>query len=615
MVRCRWRLWVRSWWLPASGAEVPEQAEQLVAEIQSDLGKRAKTTPIFAIPLTEQNLERIDRFQEQERMRSARTSGLSALEPYLEPGVKFLSALYRGKIKETIMVRGVKATVGRYILLVSRDHRLLLTTAVMVIPAAGPLLDKALSSGVLGFSTAQELVDAFLTPRSRSTLERALQTFNREVPIHNPGTHMLPPAPPHPRVTLEFVLAIAKRDGFDVTYSRDSRDGRIPRDSAVVVSRFIRGRGTEQIAHYRAATSGYEQRPEHVELSFQRGYFLNRFHPSDWGFSLNGRIREGAEGSPMDDLSTRWAAFYGGHGGRELIEAQDAFQREQEEHAEQTARAMHEPMVALRARQETGEVGGIKVSRSTGRVRAPRQPREPTPAPVQTPAERLIHALRAREGSVIDRGVRVIGPNRFKSYFDALRGAWAELGGEPADLEAEMRRGEIEVLTEEAGLGSRAGRGVGGNRHATLIEYVIHPDLRLTPTRTNGSPYPAIRTAWALLRRMAPRELRPWPHLRVTPEPGRASARAHAWCTTPRGGRCTVEVAPKLEDRAFKSICGVLAHELGHAYLLQSGAEEHSERDADDAAELLFGHVIRYDADEVQTWGSGRSPRPAHLPQ
>ena len=431
----------------------------------------------------------------------------------------------------------------------------------------------------------------------------------------NPETSMLPPAPPHSCVTLELVLALAKRDGFDVTYSRDSRDGRIPRDSAVVVSRFIRGRGTEQVAHYRAATSGYEQRPEHVELSFQRGYFLNRFHPSDGGFSLNGRIREEAEGTPMDDLSTRWAAFYGDRGGRELIEAQDAFQREQEEHAEQTARAMHEPMVALRARQEAGEVGGIKVARSTGRVRAPRQPREPVPAPVQTSAERLIHALRAREGSVIDRGVRVIGPNRFKSYFDALRGAWAELGGEPADLEAEMHRGEIEVLTEEAGLGSRAGRGVGGNRHATLIEYVVHPDLRLTSARRNSSAHPAIYTAWELLRRMAPRALRPWPHLRVTPEPGRASARAHAWCVEPRGGRCTVEVAPKLEDRAFKSICGVLAHELGHAYLLQAGATEHSERDADDAAELLFGHVIRYDADEVQTWGSGQSPRPAHLPR
>jgi hypothetical protein len=56
-------------------------------------------------------------------------------------------------------------------------------------------------------------------------------------------------------------------------------------------------------------------------------------------------------------------------------------------------------------------------------------------------------------------------------------------------------------------------------------------------------------------------------------------------------------------------------HELAHAVLSQAGEEDHSEQDADDLAEELFGHRISYDKDDVQTLGKGRYPRPDWLEQ
>lgn len=238
-------------------------------------------------------------------------------------------------------------------------------------------------------------------------------------------------------------------------------------------------------------------------------------------------------------------------------------------------------------------------------------PLDVTRAAAEAAARRGVSAVARSPGQFLDQYEGAQGdPGRLDPYWQRRRDAF-------------VARHRAQLLSTDKYREGWDDRGQPTRRHLALAVWAWSPTpgrLRRwlegqgTPRR-NSSAHPAIHTAWDLLRRMTPRALRPWPHLRVTPEPGRASARAHAWCVEPHGGRCTVEVAPKLEDRAFKSICGVLAHELGHAYLLQAGAIEHSERDADDAAELLFGHVIRYDADEVQTWGSGQSPRPAHLPR
>lgn len=81
----------------------------------------------------------------------------------------------------------------------------------------------------------------------------------------------------------------------------------------------------------------------------------------------------------------------------------------------------------------------------------------------------------------------------------------------------------------------------------------------------------------------------------------------------------TVYIAPKLIDCPGLSAVarrdrqtGVLAHELGHVALFQRGETDHSERDADVEAERLFGYIIRYDKDEVQTIGPGHT-RPSWL--
>lgn len=105
--------------------------------------------------------------------------------------------------------------------------------------------------------------------------------------------------------------------------------------------------------------------------------------------------------------------------------------------------------------------------------------------------------------------------------------------------------------------------------------------------------------------------------------------RARAFCTY--GSEVDVTVAPCMNDESPERIEGVLRHEFGHAidalysrraiekrlrlprgYLEKYGRE----RLADVIAELVFGQVIRYDADLIQTTGEdGVSPRPGHLPR
>lgn len=75
----------------------------------------------------------------------------------------------------------------------------------------------------------------------------------------------------------------------------------------------------------------------------------------------------------------------------------------------------------------------------------------------------------------------------------------------------------------------------------------------------------------------------------------------------------TVFVRPKLAEQKVERIDGVLMHEIGHVILIQSGCEDHTERECDACAEGAFGVAICYDADDVQTTGLGVRPRPRHL--
>jgi hypothetical protein len=94
----------------------------------------------------------------------------------------------------------------------------------------------------------------------------------------------------------------------------------------------------------------------------------------------------------------------------------------------------------------------------------PRAPAE------RTAAERLVAQLQSQQGTVIDGAVRVLGPNHFKSYRSILLKAALAAGWERESFEQELRRGEIEVVSEIAGY-------VGHTN--PILEYIIHPGLVL----------------------------------------------------------------------------------------------------------------------------------------
>jgi hypothetical protein len=87
--------------------------------------------------------------------------------------------------------------------------------------------------------------------------------------------------------------------------------------------------------------------------------------------------------------------------------------------------------------------------------------------------------------------------------------------------------------------------------------------------------------------------------------------RAHAWCESYDPPH--IVCAPKLDYAHADRIEGVLRHEFGHALAFHAGYVDHTERDADDVAAHVFGDVIRYDDEDVQTIGAGVTPRPARL--
>lgn len=88
-------------------------------------------------------------------------------------------------------------------------------------------------------------------------------------------------------------------------------------------------------------------------------------------------------------------------------------------------------------------------------------------------------------------------------------------------------------------------------------------------------------------------------------------ARNLAYCTVALPP--VIYVAPKFLDRPITTILGVLAHEYGHAYLIDQKAPDHSEHQCDLCAEALFGYPIGYDTKDVQVFGLPDRPRPKHL--
>lgn len=94
---------------------------------------------------------------------------------------------------------------------------------------------------------------------------------------------------------------------------------------------------------------------------------------------------------------------------------------------------------------------------------------------------------------------------------------------------------------------------------------------------------------------------------------GRRSRRACAYCEELGDSRYMIGIAPKMLAASHARVQGVLAHELGHVIMLAEGKWHHTERDADLAAEHLFGLQIAYDDEDIQTTGPGIRPRPAYL--
>lgn len=86
-------------------------------------------------------------------------------------------------------------------------------------------------------------------------------------------------------------------------------------------------------------------------------------------------------------------------------------------------------------------------------------------------------------------------------------------------------------------------------------------------------------------------------------------ARDFAYCTDAEGAPPIIVTAPKLERQRIERIVGILAHECGHAALLQDHPD-HREADADRVGSQIMGVPVRYDREAVETSGPGvRRPR------
>ena len=161
-------------------------------------------------------------------------------------------------------------------------------------------------------------------------------------------------------------------------------------------------------------------------------------------------------------------------------------------------------------------------------------------------------------------------------------------------------------------------------------DYPLPSDARLASTIIgNGVPPPLARAVFGPL---VPPGLADAPLVRAGIDPATVSVRvtnvagrapagcAGNACTRQFGytmalgeGRYELGIAPKLLDAPAHRVAGILAHEVGHLALMRAGHDDHTERDADRAAEYLLGVQIGYDGEDVQTLDGGTRPRPAYL--
>ncbi len=136
---------------------------------------------------------------------------------------------------------------------------------------------------------------------------------------------------------------------------------------------------------------------------------------------------------------------------------------------------------------------------------------------------------------------------------------------------------------------------------------------------------PAIDRVWRKMYAQVQRAL-PWFHAelqrddaagRCEPAQRRngSPCRQFGWCEYNEGVIPRISVAGRLAAQPQGVIEGIIAHELGHAILFELDCAHHTERKADQAAELWLQLRLSYTPDDVQTTGPGQRPRPPHLRQ
>ena len=146
----------------------------------------------------------------------------------------------------------------------------------------------------------------------------------------------------------------------------------------------------------------------------------------------------------------------------------------------------------------------------------------------------------------------------------------------------------------------------------------------LTWMRSSGRP-PArpssysdgVKRTRAIFRQLAQATAAHAPGLRFRLTPGDPAdfprERNFAMCGLLAPAEANVIVAPKMEHEPDEVIHALLRHELAHGILLYCGHDGHSERDADELAEVVWGDRLFYDHRNVQTLAPGKWPRPGHL--
>ena len=151
--------------------------------------------------------------------------------------------------------------------------------------------------------------------------------------------------------------------------------------------------------------------------------------------------------------------------------------------------------------------------------------------------------------------------------------------------------------------------------HNPLFFHAHFAAFRWSYARLRATVRPMPSPVQTVFRRLRAHAVAAFPGFDITIRMGEPSEfpalRDHAYCIDVQPP--AIVYAPKLERADAARIEGVLRHEFGHALAFFTHSPEHTERDADTVAALVFGAPIRYDADDVQTTGEGVTPRPRRL--